>query len=75
MTHTGLEHRDDRHHLATQPRRPRAAEALDRVCKEAEKAVDGETIWLLSDREVREGAGSRAGQMLLAVSAPCISTW
>ncbi|MEO0531960.1 MAG: glutamate synthase-related protein, partial [Planctomycetota bacterium] len=42
--------------------------ALDRVCKEAEKAVDaGETILLLSDREVREGR--IAIPMLLAVGA------
>ena len=42
--------------------------ALDRVCREAEKAVDrGETILLLSDREVREGRV--AIPMLLAVGA------
>lgn len=42
--------------------------ALARICKEAEKAVDdGETILLLSDREVREGRV--AVPMLLAVGA------
>ena len=42
--------------------------ALKRICKEAEKAVDaGETILLLSDREVREGRVPVP--MLLAVGA------
>ncbi|TWT47445.1 glutamate synthase-related protein [Botrimarina hoheduenensis] len=43
-------------------------DALDRVCREAEKAVDGgETILLLSDRQVRQGRV--AIPMLLAVGA------
>lgn len=42
--------------------------ALNRICQEAEKAVDaGETILLLSDRETREGRV--AIPMLLAVGA------
>ena len=42
--------------------------ALDRVCAEAEKAIDdGETVLLLSDREVREGRV--AIPALLAVGA------